>query len=314
MRSKFLFVLMILSFVIFIIPVALADNSCLDCHEKLTAFNETEQEFNKIRLKHLSSNVNVPCSLECHASTIDKIAKSNYEQWTRSKHSMYNVTCDKCHGGDPASDVKEKAHIGVLRESDTNSTVFFRNVPETCGKCHTKELNQFKDSLHYQRLKALKQAPTCDTCHRPHEFKVLNVSEFNDLCSQCHNLDMKIAPDVPDKAISALENADKLKNEIKLADNAIRQAKDKGKDVSVAQKDLESAISIRDSLPVLWHAFDLPSFETVIDNGINAAKKAQEESGMPVTKPSTPGFGAVLAIMGIFTIFFLLRRRGDKNE
>ncbi len=313
MSSKYLFAIMIIVVAIFIIPLALADNSCLDCHEKLTAFNETEQEFNKIRLKHLSSNVNVPCSLECHASVIDKIAKSNYEQWTRSKHSMYNVTCDKCHGGDPASDVKEKAHIGILRESDTNSTVFFRNVPETCGKCHTNELNQFKDSLHYQRLKALKQAPTCDTCHLPHEFKVLNVSEFNDLCSQCHNLDMNIAPDVPDKAIAALENADKLKNEIKLADNAIRQAKEKGKDVSVAQKDLESAMSIRDSLPVLWHAFDLPSFETVIANGISAAKKAQEESGMPVAKPSTPGFGAIFAIMGIFTIFLLLRRRGDKK-
>jgi len=71
---------------------------------------------------------------------------------------MFNVTCDNCHGGDPGSDLKEKAHEGVLRSSEVNSTVFYRNVPETCGKCHANELNQFKDSLHYQRLKALKQA------------------------------------------------------------------------------------------------------------------------------------------------------------
>jgi len=60
--------------------------------------------------------------------------------------------------------------------------------------------------MHYQKLKALKQAPTCDTCHSPHEFKVLNVSKFEELCSQCHNEDMRIAPsDAPDKPLLHLK-------------------------------------------------------------------------------------------------------------
>src|SRR5659263_162003 len=163
---------------IFVAPNAVADNSCLDCHEKLTAFSEKEKELNDIRIKHLQRDV--ACSLECHATTIDKIAKSNYEQWTNSKHAMFNVTCDSCHGGNTSSDVKEIAHIGVSRSSESNSSVFYRNVPDTCGKCHKDELNQFKNSLHYQNLKALKQAPSCDTCHMPHEFKVLNTSQFQD--------------------------------------------------------------------------------------------------------------------------------------
>ncbi len=306
-HKKLIILSFILLVVMFILPSALADNSCIDCHEKLSAFSEKEKELNEIRLKHLARDV--PCSLECHATTIDKIAKSNYEQWTKSKHALFNVTCNNCHGGDPSSDIKEKAHVGVARSNESNSTVFYRNVPETCGKCHTNELNEFKNSAHYQRLKALKQAPTCDTCHRPHEFKVLNVSEFGDFCSNCHNIDMNIAPDVPDKAITALKKAEKLKNEIKLADNAIKQAKQNGKDVTAAQKDLDSAVSIRDSLPVIWHAFDLPSFEKVIDNGIESAQKAQQESGMPVTKPSTPGFGAISSITGIIAIYLLFRRR-----
>ena len=292
---------------LFAAPVHAADNSCLTCHEKLTAFNETEKEFNDIRIKHLQRDV--ACSLECHATTIDKIAKSNYEQWTNSKHAMFNVTCDNCHGGNTSSDVKEVAHIGVLRSSESNSSVFYRNVPDTCGKCHKDELNQFKDSLHYQNLKALKQAPSCDTCHMPHEFKVLNASEFQDLCSSCHNIDMKIAPDVPEKALNAIQNADKLKNEIRIADADIKQAKQQGKDVTAAQKGLDAAIAIRDNLPILWHSFNLPNFQNVTDNGIMYAKKAQTDSGIPPTKPSTPGFGTILSLTGIIAIYLLIRRR-----
>jgi hypothetical protein len=95
---------------------------------------------------------------------------------------------------------------------------------------------------------------------------------------------------------------------IKLAYNDIQQAKQKGRDVSAAQNDLNNAISIRDSLPVLWHAFDLPSFGNVIDSGIAAAQKAQQESGMPVSKP-TPAFGTIASMAGIVAIYLLLRRK-----
>ena len=277
---------------LFAAPGYAADNSCLKCHEKLTAFNEKEKDLNDIRIKHLQRDV--ACSLECHATTIDKIAKSNYEQWTNSKHAMFNITCDNCHGGNVSSDVKEIAHTGISRSSESNSTVFYRNVPDTCGKCHKDELDQFKDSKHYQRLKALKQAPSCDTCHLPHEFKVLNASEFQDVCSSCHNIDMKIAPEIPEQAVNAFENAEKLKNEIRIADAAIKQAKLQGKDVTVAQKELDAALAIRDNLPILWHGFNLPHFQNVTDSGIIYARTSQIDSGFPPEKPSTPGFGAIL--------------------
>jgi len=290
-----------------IVPGALAENSCLDCHEKLSAFSEKEKELNEIRVKHLARDVS--CSLECHATTIDKIAKSNYEQWTHSKHALFNVTCDNCHGGDPGSAMKDVAHRGVARSSDFNSTVFYRNVPETCGKCHTQELNEFRNSMHYQKLKALKQAPTCDTCHSPHEFNVLNVSQFEGLCIQCHNEDMRVAPsDAPDKAVAALKNAEKLKSEIKLAQDAIKQAKQQEKDISTAQKSLDIAISIRDNLPVQWHGFNLPHFEEVIDEGIKSAQKAQYDAGVPIAEPSIPGFEAIFSLAGITALYLLMRR------
>ena len=295
-------------FAIIAIPAVLANNSCINCHANLSAFNETEQQFNKIRLEHLARNI--PCSLECHTSTLMKFAQSNYEQWTNSKHALFNVTCDNCHGGNPNSNIKEQAHVGVLLDSDPNSSVFYRNVPQTCGKCHIEELKNFKDSAHYQRLQALRQAPACDTCHVPHEFKVLNTSQFHDLCSQCHNINMKIAPsDAPDKAIAALEDADKLKGEIQKADDAIRSAKQQGKDVSVAQKNLDNAVKVRDSLPVLWHRFNLSNFNNVTDSGIKYAQQAQADAGVPAAKPSTPGFSVVLSLTGIIIALYLLLRR-----
>jgi hypothetical protein len=303
----------ILLLAIFATPGIAAKNSCLDCHEKLTAFSEKEKELNDIRIKHLQRDV--ACSLECHATTINEIAKSNYEQWTNSKHALFNVTCDNCHGGNTSSDVKEIAHAGISRSSESNSSVFYRNVPDTCGKCHKDELNQFKDSLHYQRLEALKQAPSCDTCHMPHEFSVLNASEFQDVCSSCHNIDMKIAPDIPEKAVNAFENAEQLKNEIRIADAAIKQAKQQGKDITAAQKEIDAAISIRDNLPKLWHSFNLPNFQNVTDNGIIHARAAQTDSGVPPpTKPSTPGFGAILSLTGIISIYLLMHRRKRKGN
>ncbi len=308
MQKRYLIIFVLAAlFAVFIIPNVLADNSCLNCHEKLSAFNETEQQFNEIRVKHLARDI--ACSVECHVSTLEKFAKNNFEQWTKSKHAMFNVTCDNCHGGNPGSDVKETAHTGIRRSSDSNSTVFYRNVPETCGKCHSEELNQFRNSLHYQRLKALRQAPTCDTCHSPHEFKiVLNSSELHNLCSTCHNTDMKIAPDVPDTAVTVLGNAGKLKNEIIKAQSAIKQAKQAGKDVSNAQKDLDTAISIQDHLPVLWHGFNLENFENVIDSGSKAAQQATLDTGLPGSTPATPGFGVIISLIGVFAVYLQRRK------
>jgi predicted CXXCH cytochrome family protein len=295
-------------FAIFAAPGLASENSCLDCHENLTAFNEKEKELNEIRIKHLERDV--ACSLECHATTLDKFAKSNYEQWTRSKHALFNVTCNNCHGGNISSGLKESAHKGVSRASDPNSSVFYRNLPETCGQCHTDEYNQFKESLHYQRLKAIKQAPTCDTCHSPHEFKVLNSSEFEDLCSSCHNIQMEIAPEIPEKAAKAIQNAEKLKSEIMNADASIKQSKQQGIDVTAAQKELDTAISIQNNLPILWHSFNLPNFQNVTDNGITHEMAAQNDLGLlPQTKTSTPGFETILSITGIISTYLLMHRR-----
>ena len=120
---------------------------------------------------------------------------------------------------------------------------------------------------------------------------------------------MKIAPDIPEKAVNALDNAEKLKNEIKKAQDAIKQARQQGKDISVAQKELDSAFAIQDNLPILWHSFNLPHFQNVTDNGIIYARTSQIDAGVPPEEPSTPGFGAILSLTGLISIYMLVRRR-----
>ena len=147
-------------------------------------------------------------------------------------------------------------------------------------------------------------------CHGPHEFKVLNVSEFQDLCSSCHNTEMKIAPDIPDKAVNAFENAEKLKNEIRIAQEAIKQAKQQGKDVTVAQKELDSALAIQDNLPILWHSFNLPHFQNVTDNGILYARTSQIDFGLPPHRSlQLPVLEQYYPVTGIISIYLLIRRR-----
>ena len=122
---------------------------------------------------------------------------------------------------------------------------------------------------------------------------------------------MKIAPDIPEQAVNAIENAEKLKNEIRIADADIKQAKQQGKDVTVAQKELDTAIAIRDNLPILWHSFNLPNFQNVTDNGIMYARTAQTDSGLPANKAFNPGFGTILSLAGIISIYLLMHRRKE---
>jgi hypothetical protein len=91
-----------------------------------------------------------------------------------------------CHGGDASANSAQQAHAGVLPMNDQNSTVHYRQQPETCGQCHRDKRAQFIQSKHYAALMGQRAAPTCTTCHpamsRRPELRniVLNA------CRNCH--------------------------------------------------------------------------------------------------------------------------------
>ncbi len=299
-------------FTYFIVPTGASNldalnNSCVSCHKTLSPFTDEQKQFNEIRLNHIERNIT--CSLECHEDVIRKRASDNFQQWSDSSHSKYFVTCDACHGGNPAVTTEKDAHATMKNVSDPNSTIYFKNIPDTCGKCHAEELDHFKNTMHYQRLRSTSSGPSCVTCHQPHSFKVLKSSELTTVCSVCHNSKDNIAAaSVPTDAKIALEKADEFQQEVLNAKNAIANAKSKGKDVSLAQMDLDKATSVMNDVPSLWHGFNLNNFNQQIQEGINWAKKAEYSvSGVEPTVPSAPWPGIAL-VFGIFIIIYLIKK------
>ena len=286
----------------------LYNNSCVDCHRILSPFTDEQNRLNEIRLNHTLKNIS--CSFECHEDVIRRRASDNFQQWSDSDHSRYYVTCDACHGGNPGAKTEAAAHESLKGINDTGSPIYFKNIPDTCGKCHTEEMEHFKNTMHYQRLKAESRAPSCVTCHKPHTFKVLKASEMTPLCSVCHNPRDQIASaSVPVDARNALEKQKEFQDELLIAKQSVAADKAARKDTSHAQVDLDKAQEVMDNIPSLWHQFNLRDFDSQIQGGIDSARKAElKTSGSEPTVPRTPGFGIVMAF-AVMAILFLLRKR-----
>ncbi len=303
---------------IFIQQVNASENSCIDCHKTLTPFIEVQKQFNQIRIQHLERNV--ACSLECHEDRVRQLATANYEQWSESVHAIKGIYCEACHGGDPKQPTKENAHTGIKNITDTDSPVYYTNVPKTCGKCHSGELANFEESKHFQRLEALKLAPTCTTCHAPHKFTVMNPEDFRYSCGNCHSATKKIASyEVPLKAEDLLNKVNKLKFNIDMAKQDIFWAKENGTDAAeAAQADMHvnNALETLDRLAPMWHEFNLTHFEDAVDSANKEVKKA-EDIIKPTTTPKTdatgapariPGFIGSAAVISLLAIWYITRR------
>jgi hypothetical protein len=172
--------------------------------------------------------------------------------WTGSVHQRHGVTCDKCHGGDPRAPEQKEAHAGVLGSGNTESPVYFKNIPSTCGKCHGAEFYKFTQSRHYKMLESAGKGPECVTCHGSMITSVLTPDTIAAVCEQCHNGRMGIFPYVPQKAKAVLlllrESRTLLDAEEKLYHPAEGTAK--ARHMRDARSALHSAL-------LDWHKFDL---------------------------------------------------------
>ncbi len=284
----------------------LPNNSCADCHRRLLFSTEEQRQFIDIRIKHLESGIS--CSIVCHEDKLNKSTASSYALWSISTHALFNVTCEKCHGGNQLASTKTEAHAGL-----SNNSIARANTPETCGKCHGSQLDEFKSSLHFKKLESGEEgpAPACITCHQAHSVRVLTASEIEDFCSNCHNNITGIDPFVPKRAANALSSVNELQVEFSKARSTIITAKASGQDVAEAEAELDSARTIMKNIPSVWHRFNLTYFDTEVQQGIANTQKAEKslkENTATATPPKSPGFEGPALLAGLLAIYLIKRR------
>ena len=60
--------------------------------------------------------------VKCHSSLREPLKISvHFFDWKNSRHDKAGVSCEKCHGGDPAAATMKAAHIGVSSPSAAGS-------------------------------------------------------------------------------------------------------------------------------------------------------------------------------------------------
>jgi hypothetical protein len=185
-------------------------NTCGKCHTKDK--KAVSNSIHQVVLRQ--GNTKAPSCVDCHGS----------HRVSRSKMDIESQGCLKCHldekmfpgkGKNSAkfvSEYKTSIHATIqkdgkqaagctdchgnhiIQQNDTNKPSILRTkIIETCAKCHSSVIENFKKSSHGQELlKGNGKAPSCADCHGEHNIKSVSLSDkFSkmnqvDLCLKCH--------------------------------------------------------------------------------------------------------------------------------
>jgi hypothetical protein len=211
-----------------------------------------------------------------------------FAAWRDSPHAAAGVTCDACHGGNPAATDTTAAHRGILPSSDQGSPVFFTRIPNTCGRCHAAELAYFRTSLHYARLETDGRGPNCVTCHGSMATRVLTPERLLGTCTACH-VDGGVAP--PEKAreadrVLALVRAENILYDVVATDAAARRRARGGARAAVLLGDAERHLH---AAAEVWHSFRLDSAAARLAEARLTIVEAWEALGHPAPRESMAG-------------------------
>lgn len=214
----------------------------------------------------------------CHSQPeVDNATGKNYSDWKGSVHDKNGVFCNGCHLGHPASGEKEAAHVDVYRSGDSRSTVYFKNVPKTCGNCHKEEFSQFRKSLHYLRLETTERGPNCVTCHGARATKIVTPAQMADLCTICHNTRLGIQPGTPRAARSTLLLMNQTKFVTDVLTDYLEKAPAREKSLGRARDLLQQSRNSLRLAKLRWHTFDLEAIEQSATVALDAAQSAWSE-------------------------------------
>ncbi len=151
---------------------------CTACHYDVTT------------IPHLRKPKKIHC-LQCHyaGNVVGAPVKEMPEKYKESIHGKAKEKgkeapdCIDCH----------TTHY-VRNPLDSLSTINKRNVPNTCGKCHTLIKEEYFKGIHGKALlKRIYETAVCNDCHREHDIfspedprSALNPKNVVSTCEKCH--------------------------------------------------------------------------------------------------------------------------------
>jgi cytochrome c553 len=197
--------------------------------------------------------------IHCHSNPAFRITNKKlykyFLDWELSIHALERVTCVDCHGGNPSSTDKEKAHGKGIQQ--LLSPVEYERISVTCGKCHKENIENYRKSKHYRILTAKggssRLTPTCVTCHGSINTSVPKPENIADICTSCHNPVTENHPEVPEFAGYLIER-------LSFINYYTRYLISKG----VMEKDPQFSKTISQEfseLSQIWHTLELDSIE-----------------------------------------------------
>jgi formate-dependent nitrite reductase cytochrome c552 subunit len=219
-----------------------AKDTCVDCHS---------------RLRYLVTN---------------KKLYDYYQNWKLSIHREEDVSCADCHGGNPQESDKDTSHGVKLTGSEDESAVNFRNIPDTCGRCHKDFLEGYRESSHFEHLVAEQQeeqGPNCVTCHGSINEETLNVNTVQEACARCHNEETDNHPEIPGDARLIL-------NKFLSIDRFYRYVTVRA-DPEKTQEFFKDADARIYDLSVAWHTFELEEIREHTDSVLRFLREKRRE-------------------------------------
>jgi formate-dependent nitrite reductase cytochrome c552 subunit len=193
-------------------------NSCVACHRVITGVRYLEHDFT---------------------------------DWSQSVHAKAGVTCEACHGGNPAVLDVAQAHKGMKPSTDKSSPVYFTRLPATCGTCHPAEYKAFQKSAHFEELERSGRGPNCVTCHGSMANHILAPMNLDESCSLCHK-----QPTQAFATILALNNA---AGAVRRLGNALQEARAKGIEANSQEQVFQDVKNLDRRTREDWHTFKMPA-------------------------------------------------------
>ena len=164
--------------------------ACSSCHGKHDILPSSHTQ----SMAH-PLNIAKTCTA-CHANN-DMVAACGLQQtrldikYSESVHGLavigqnFNAAvCTSCH-----------QHHDIRRMNDSASSIYWTNIPQTCGRCHSDAYQAYSESSHWTAaIRGVKNAPVCTDCHGEHQIQghqdptsPVNPSRVSSAtCGRCH--------------------------------------------------------------------------------------------------------------------------------